>query len=80
MISPRLVNELQTRTGTHYSPTVSRSRGTPRIIVQDAFIGGSAQADQLSTENHIHTMRSLCRRGTTPSKQASLPRTSAAGE
>jgi len=28
-------------------------RGTPRIIVQDAFTGGSAQADQLSTENHI---------------------------
>lgn len=52
VITPRLVNELQTRTGTHYSATLSRSRGTPRIIVQDAFTGGSAQADQLSTENH----------------------------
>ena len=52
VITPRLVNELQTRTGTHYSPTLSRSCGTPRIIVQDAFTGGSAQADQLSTENH----------------------------
>jgi len=52
VITPRLVNELQTRTGRHYSPTLSRLRGTPRIIVQDAFTGGSAQADQVSTENH----------------------------
>lgn len=52
VITPRLVNELQTRIGTHYSPTLSRWRGTPRIIVQEAFTGGSAQADQLSTENH----------------------------
>ena len=53
VIAPRLVNELQTRSGRHYEPTLSRVRGQPRIVVLDAFTAGGGQADQLSTENHI---------------------------
>lgn len=53
VLTPRLINELQTRSGHHYNPTISRLGGVPRILTLDAFTGGGGQADRLSTETHI---------------------------
>lgn len=52
VITPKLVNQLSLRAGTHHSPTVSINPG-PKIVVLDAFTTGGAQADRLSTENHV---------------------------
>ena len=52
VISPRLVNEVQTRNGRHHAPTVSRQPDVVKLIVLDAFTSGGAQADRLQTENH----------------------------
>ncbi len=49
-LSPNLINEFSTRTGRHNDYTVSVTPGAPRIVVLDAFTGGSAQTDQHRTE------------------------------
>lgn len=51
--SPNLVNNLSVRTGTHDAFTRSLRSGVPRVVVLDAFTGGSAQADRRDTENHV---------------------------
>ncbi len=53
ILSPKLINELTTRVGHEYSRTRSLQPGIPRLIVQDAFIGGGGQADRRTTENHV---------------------------
>jgi hypothetical protein len=52
-LTPRLVNEFSLRAGRHDEHTTSRLRGSPSIVVLDAFTAGGAQADQRATENHV---------------------------
>ena len=49
-LTPNLINEFSTRLGRHNDYTVSMTPGAPRIVVLDAFTGGSAQTDQHRTE------------------------------
>ena len=49
-LAPNLINEFSTRLGRHNDYTVSETPGAPRIVVLDAFTGGSAQTDQHRTE------------------------------
>ncbi len=51
IVSPKLVNQISFLLGRQDVPTISVNRG-PRIVVQDAFTGGGAQADYLRTEAH----------------------------
>ncbi len=51
IISPTLVNQWSVLLGRYAAPTQSVNK-EPRVVVQDAFTGGGAQADQLRTENH----------------------------
>jgi Carboxypeptidase regulatory-like domain len=53
IISPKLINELTLRAGHEYGRTRSVRPGVPRLVVQDAFTGGGAQADRRTTENHV---------------------------
>ena len=50
--SPSLVNEFSLRAGTHDGNNTSTLLGVRKIVVNDAFTGGGAQADARSTENH----------------------------
>ncbi|MBI3695930.1 MAG: TonB-dependent receptor [Acidobacteria bacterium] len=49
-LSPHLINEFSTRTGRHNDHSLSVTPGAPRIVVLDAFTGGSAQSNQHRTE------------------------------
>jgi len=51
IISPKLVNQVNLLLGRYKAPTESVRRA-PRIVVQEAFNGGGAQADFLRTEEH----------------------------
>jgi len=51
VISPKLVNQTRFMLGRYDAPTTS-VRQAQRIVVQDAFTGGGAQADYLRTEAH----------------------------
>ncbi len=51
IISPKLVHQLSFLIGHYRAPTVSVNNA-PRLVVQDAFIGGGAQADFIRTEEH----------------------------
>ena len=51
MITPTLVNQCSVLLGRYGNPTESVNKA-PKVVVQDAFTGGGAQADQLRTENH----------------------------
>jgi len=53
ILSPSLVSEFTMRTGNEGSLTRSVRPGIPRIVVLDAFTGGSSQADRRTTENHV---------------------------
>ncbi len=53
ILSPKLINELTLRAGHEYSKTRSIRPGVPRLVVQDAFTSGGAQADRRTTENHV---------------------------
>ncbi|HEY7180943.1 MAG TPA: TonB-dependent receptor, partial [Blastocatellia bacterium] len=53
ILSPKLVNELTGRVGHEYGRTRSVHPDIPKLIVQDTFTGGGAQADQRTTENHV---------------------------
>jgi hypothetical protein len=53
LITPKLVNQFRMLVfGRQHTSTRSVDRG-PKIVVQDAFTGGGAQADRLQTENHF---------------------------
>ncbi|HJZ74235.1 MAG TPA: TonB-dependent receptor [Vicinamibacterales bacterium] len=52
IVSPALVHEVQFLYGVEYEPRTSINP-QPRIVVQDSFIGGGAQNDQLRTEHHF---------------------------
>src|SRR5262245_36463876 len=51
IISPKLVNQINLLLGRYEAPTES-ARRAQRVIVQDAFSSGGAQADSLRTEEH----------------------------
>lgn len=53
LISQTLVNEFTLRLDSEKGLTRSARTGVPRIIVLDAFTGGSSQIDQRSTENRL---------------------------
>ena len=52
VLSPSLLHELRLMVGVENEPSTSVSR-LPRIVVNDAFVGGGAQADSLRTEHHF---------------------------
>lgn len=51
ILSPRLVHQVNLLLGRYRAPTTSVNNAQ-RLVVQDAFIGGGAQADFLRTEEH----------------------------
>jgi outer membrane receptor protein involved in Fe transport len=51
IVSPKLVNQINFLLGRYDAPTTSVNPAQ-RIVVQDAFTGGGAQADYLRTEAH----------------------------
>ena len=53
ILSPTLVSEFTMRAGNEGSVTRSLSPGIPRIVVLDAFTGGSSQTNRRTTENHV---------------------------
>jgi outer membrane receptor protein involved in Fe transport len=53
LITPKLLNQFRMLVfGRQHTSTKSLNSG-PKIVVQDAFTGGGAQADRLQTENHF---------------------------
>lgn len=52
IITPTLLHEFKLMVGFENQPSVSVST-QPRVVVNDAFIGGGAQADALRTEKHF---------------------------
>jgi hypothetical protein len=52
MITPKLLHQLRFLVGQYHAP-VSSINPDPKIVVQGAFTGGGAQADQLRTEHHF---------------------------
>jgi hypothetical protein len=53
LITPKLLNQFRMLVfGRQHTTTKSLNPG-PKIVVQDAFTGGGAQADRLQTENHF---------------------------
>ncbi|HXJ38020.1 MAG TPA: carboxypeptidase regulatory-like domain-containing protein, partial [Bryobacteraceae bacterium] len=52
-ITPKLVNELAVRLRTEDSASISLVTGVPKIVVLDAFTGGSAQVNTTGTDNRI---------------------------
>jgi outer membrane receptor protein involved in Fe transport len=53
LITPKLLNQFRMLVfGRQHTSTKSLNSGR-KIVVQDAFIGGGAQADRLQTENHF---------------------------
>jgi hypothetical protein len=51
VITPRLLSQFRILVGRYWSPTNSNLDGA-KVVVTDAFTGGGAQADRLSTEFH----------------------------
>jgi hypothetical protein len=51
VVSTSLISQFRMLLGRYWSPTRS-NRNAPRVVVTDAFIGGGAQADRLTTEFH----------------------------
>jgi len=58
IVSSTLLHEVQGLYGVEYEPRTSINP-QPRIIVQDSFIGGGAQNDQLRTEHHFTLVDAL---------------------
>jgi outer membrane receptor protein involved in Fe transport len=58
IVSPTLFHEVQLLYGDEYEPRISINP-QPRIVVQDSFIGGGAQNDQLRTEHHLTLVDAL---------------------
>jgi Carboxypeptidase regulatory-like domain len=57
-VLPTLFHEVQFLYGDEYEPRTSINL-QPRIVVQDSFIGGGAQNDQLRTEHHFTLVDAL---------------------
>ncbi len=53
VITPTLLNQFRVVFGRDHAPTTSVSE-TPGVVVNGAFTGGGAQADNLHTENHMN--------------------------
>ncbi|HBY64193.1 MAG TPA: hypothetical protein DEH78_30595, partial [Solibacterales bacterium] len=51
LVNPRFLSQFRILLGRYWSPTRS-NRNAAKVIVTDAFTGGGAQADRLSTEFH----------------------------
>ena len=51
IINPRLLSQFRILIGRYWSPT-RNNLNAPKVVVTDAFTGGGAQADRLSTEFH----------------------------
>jgi len=51
VFSPKLLSQFRILVGRYWQPNRSNQRA-PRIVVTDAFTGGGAQADRLTTEFH----------------------------
>ncbi|MGH9659052.1 MAG: TonB-dependent receptor domain-containing protein, partial [Bryobacteraceae bacterium] len=51
IFNPRFLSQFRILIGRYWSPTRSNTQA-PRIVVTDAFTGGGAQADRLTTEFH----------------------------
>jgi hypothetical protein len=51
VITTKLLSQFRILLGRYWAPTIS-NLDAPRIVVTDAFTGGGAQADRLSTELH----------------------------
>ena len=58
IVSPTLFHEVRFLYGDEYEPRTSVNPA-PRIVVQDSFIGGGAQNDQLRTEHHFTLVDAL---------------------
>jgi hypothetical protein len=58
ILGPGLINQFQFLTGQEREPTTSATQGIG-IVVPGAFIGGSAQGDNLRTERHFQVAESL---------------------
>ena len=58
VFSPGLLHEVKFLFGVEYEPRTSL-RADPRIVVQDSFVGGGAQNDQLRTEHHFTLVDAL---------------------
>jgi outer membrane receptor protein involved in Fe transport len=52
IVSPSLLHEFRLMVGVEREPFVSLTN-QPKIVVNDAFVGGGAQADSLRTERHF---------------------------
>jgi hypothetical protein len=53
MITPKLLNQFRMLVFGRQHTSTKSLHPDPKIVVQDAFIGGGAQADRLQTENHF---------------------------
>jgi len=58
IVTPKLLHELKLMVGFENQPSTSLST-RPRIVVNDAFVGGGAQADSLRTEKHFTLVDAL---------------------
>jgi hypothetical protein len=53
LITPKLLNQFRMLVFGRQHTTTKSLNPDPKIVVQDAFTGGGAQADRLQTENHF---------------------------
>jgi len=53
LITPKLVNQFRMLVFGRQHTSTKSLNPEPKIVVQDAFTGGGAQADRLQTENHF---------------------------
>ena len=58
VVSPTLFHEAQFLFGVEYEPRTSINP-QPRVVVQDSFVAGGAQNDQLRTEHHFTLVDAL---------------------
>jgi hypothetical protein len=58
-LSPRLMNEVQGRIRFSSEQTISRQPGQARIVVEDAFTGGGAQADSRDTRGGLEAAQAF---------------------
>jgi hypothetical protein len=58
IVTPKLLHEFKLMVGFENQPSTSLSP-LPRIVVNDAFVGGGAQSDSLRTEKHFTLVDAL---------------------
>src|SRR5438445_1642770 len=59
VITPKLINEFSVRATTSESLTASVLQGQPRIVVLDAFVGGSGQTNYNELHNYLQLNETL---------------------